>query len=145
MSREEFIEKNQKFVNSLVYGLLIWIFGVAVFLPMASIYVPDWGSLIATVFIIVLTYFLFSAVKNSEPIFEYVSERLTNYYLNWRKIDSTNQGYARKIVKKTLKISLIILIYFIYRPLIWVANPVLAGLALIIIILLIITQIFSKK
>lgn len=146
MSREDFIEKNQNFASNLLFGLLVWVFGVAVFLPMASTYVPEWGSIIAIILIVVLTYFLFSAIKSSKPFFEYFSEMVANYYYNkWRKIDNSDKEYTYKVIKKTLKISLLILLYIIYRPLLWVANPVLAGITLIIILLLIISQIFSKQ
>ena len=86
MSTETFVESNQKFAVNLAMGLIAWLFGVMVFIPTASVYAAEWGRLIALLLVFYIGYYLLKALKNSGPLFDYFSNRVTSVYMDLRKI-----------------------------------------------------------
>lgn len=140
MSSEEFVESNQKFAVNLVSGLLVWIFSVVLFLPLIIAYAMDWARLIALLLVVDVSYYLVNAVRHSGPLFEFTSNRVADYYLGWRALGEDMRLQIRDRAEKALGIGLALVVYLMYRPLLWVVSPVLAGVAFILVLLLVIKQ-----
>jgi len=144
VNSREFVESNQRFTINLMIGLVVWIFSMAAFLPITTITSPDWGKLIAIILTIDITYYLYKAKTNSKPLFKYLSNRLATNYLTWRKLDANNLPTVRRNIKKTLSIILTVLIYIMYRPLLYAISPILAGIVFIPLLLIMIKQVIGK-
>ena len=144
MNSREFVESNQRFTINLMIGLVVWIFSMAAFLPITTITSPDWGKLIAIILTIDITYFLYKAKTNSKPLFEYLSNRIATNYLTWRKLDVNNLPTVRRNIKKTLSVILTVIVYLMYRPLLYAISPILAGIVFIPLLLIMIKQVIGK-
>jgi hypothetical protein len=133
---DEFVRRNQGFAVDMTFALLVWLFSVFVFLPLGDLYVsPELYSLLAFIFLVVFGYYFISALRSSNPLFEYVSNRVTSWYMGWRGIDDNEKPVIWGRVKKSLKICFILVAYLGFRPLLWVINPVFAGVAFIIVLI----------
>ena len=135
MSMDNFVESNQKFAVNLVMGLIAWVFSVAVFLPVANVYAVDWVSLMAIFLLVDISYYLYKARKYSGPLFEYCSNKLTSLYMGWRKLEESDRAETWKSVRKVLKVFVIVVVYFMYRPLLTAVNVILPGIAVILVLL----------
>ena len=125
---EEFIQSNQRFAVNLVFGLLAWLFSVFVFLPLTVIYAPDWAGLVAILLFFDVSYYALMAYLNSKPFFEYLSNRVSEWYSSWRNVDEESKPVVWRRTRKVLKVAVILVVYLMYRPILWVVSPVITGL-----------------
>lgn len=141
----EFVESNQKVAVNLAMGLIAWVFGVVLFLPLTLVYAPDWGSLVALLLIVDIGYYLMRVKLHSGPLFEYTSRRLADIYVGWRKLDDADLPAVMARSRKVLGVGLILVVYLMYRPLLWAVSPILAGVAFIIALLFILKQLLEQR
>ncbi len=141
MSENDFVEFNQRFAVNLVFGLIAWVFSVAVFLPVASVYAVGWDRLIGIFLLVGVSYYFFKARKNSGPLFDYCSNRLTSLYIGWRKINEESRPEVWRAVKKGLGVFVMLVVYLMYRPLLLAVSVVLPGIAFILILIQILVYI----
>ena len=132
---ETFSESNQEFAVNMTYALVIWLFSVTVFLPLARVYAPRLYSVLAILLTIVLAYPTIKAVRHSGPIIEYFSVKISAWINDWRNIEEDGRAKTLSRTMVTLKAILLLVLYLAYRPLLSTVNPALAGLVLVLIIL----------
>ena len=144
MSGEEFVERNQRFAVNLVMGLIAWIFSVFLFLPLTQTYTPDWAGLVSVILVAGISYYLIIAKLNSAPLIEYVSNKLTITLIDRRKLDIEDRQTHLRNVEKAVKIGLLLIVYLLYRPLLWLINPSLSGLTFIMVILYLLKILLQK-
>ena len=135
MSADKFVESNQKFAVNLVMGLIAWLFGVTVFMPTASVYAAEWGRLIALLLLIDIGYYFMKALKNSGPIFDYFSNRVTSIYMDSRKIEDDNRAEVWRGVKKVIGVVGLLVVYLMMHPLLSAISIILPGIAFILILI----------
>jgi len=124
---------------------LAWIFSVFVFLPLIRLYAADWASLIAVLLIVDISYYLVIAKLHSGPLFEYVSNRITSMYIGWRKLGEDSRPLVWRRTKKVLGVGVSLVVYLMYRSLLWAVSPVLAGIAFIIVLLMVLKQALAQQ
>ena len=132
---EAFSESNQEFAVNLTYAIIIWLFSVTVFLPLARVYAPRLYSALAILLTLVLAYPTIKALRHSGPIVEYFSAKISSWINDRRSIEKDGQAITLSRTMALLKATLLLLLYLAYRPLLSAVNPALAGLALVFIIL----------
>ena len=141
MSREnEFVEKNKSFAVNMAFALMLWLFGVMVFLPLFEMYVsPELYRVMALGLLVLFSVYFYRAAINSGPLIEYFSSKISSWIIDWQGVDEGERPDVWRRTLKIVKITLTLVSYLVFRPILWAAHPVFAGFALIITIILMIT------
>jgi hypothetical protein len=116
-------------VHSLLAALLIWLFGVLVFIPMANSSGWQAGLLCSLIITTALTFFMHRAAlgfKRLIDTFSVIPAR--KYCAKWR----ISQEEASTIFRHTLYIVSGLLVYALYFPLLVGFHPAISGIVLII-------------
>jgi len=142
---EKFVESNQRLAANLALGLILWVFSVFLFHPLMVTYAPDWAGFISVLLVVSLSYYLVKAKMSSGPIFEYVSNKLTVLWMDWRKLNAEERQTNSKKVEKALKTGILLLVYLLYRPLLSLINPALAGLTFVLVLVYLLKIMLEQK
>lgn len=144
MSEKEAREKLRLFseqhlsdvVINIFVALLIWLFGVLVFLPAAIQILPQRIPLaISLIVLIGFTVFIVKAINNGLlRLLDLSSDVITYDYRNWKKTQITIEK-LKPTIKSIIYIISLIILYLLYSPLLQTIHPALNGLILIPIIL----------
>ena len=145
MSGEEFVERNQRFTVYLAMGLILWVFSLFLFHPLIVTYAYDWAGLISVLLVVAISYYLIMAKIYSGPVFNYVSNRLTTWWINWRKLDTRKRQTHQMNTRKVLKTGTLLLVYLLYSPLLHVINRAMPGLTLILVLVYLLKIILEQK
>ena len=135
MSEKEFVESNQEFVVNFLFGLIIWLWGTAVFLPISVEYGLDWYSVFAVIHLVVIVYYWGLSRRRSGPLFAYLSNKLTSVYMSWRGIDEDKRPEIWRNIQKLFSVCVLLVVYLMLRPLLLAVSVVLPGIALILVLL----------
>ena len=135
MSMDTFVGSNQKFAVNLAMGLIAWLFGVMVFMPTALVYAAEWGRLIALLLTAVIGIYFFKALKNSGPLFEFVSNRVTSVIMGLRKKEGEDRADVWRMVKKSMGVVVMLVVYLMMCPLLSAISVILPGIAFILILI----------
>ena len=135
MSKESFVESNQKFAVNLAFGLIAWLFGVMIFMPTALVYAEEWGRLIAVLLTVDVGYYFLKALKNSGPLFDSVSNRVTSVYIGLRKEQDQDRVRVYGRVKKVIGVVVMLVVYLMMVPLLSAISIILPGIAFILILI----------
>jgi hypothetical protein len=117
-------------------ALLIWLFGVLVFIPAAKQILPQQVPLATSLIILIgFTIFIVRTIDNGlASLVKSIAAVISFKYKKWKKPKtSIKQLYIA--FKHMLYIAITVLIYLLYSPFLTTINPALNGLILIPIIL----------
>jgi hypothetical protein len=122
--------------TNFIAALIIWLFGVLVFIPAAKQILPQRIPLATSLIILIgFTIFVVRAINGGLPTLIKSTSNLVSFnYKNWKnpKISVTDLQIA---FKHMFYIAVTVLIYLLYSPFLITINPALNGLTLIPIIL----------
>jgi hypothetical protein len=135
MSEKEFVESNQRFVIDFLFGLIVWLFGVVVFLPVSVEYALDWQRIFALIYLVVIGYYWILAWRSSGPLFGYLSNKVTSLYMGWREIEEGKRPEVWRNIQKVLGTLVMLVVYLMLRPLMYAVSVVLPGIAFILILI----------
>lgn len=128
-SRKHFAAHFPEFVVYSFITLLLWIFGIAVFVPLSSLVLghPSVAPIIATIFFVAIAFsgvrVLYSGKEALESYVEIISHRRKRSRLRTSSVKLL--GY----------IGIAVLGGVIFAPMAWMINPVLGGIAVVIVVL----------
>jgi len=123
-------------ITNLFAALIIWLFGVLVFIPAAKQILPQRIPLATSLIILIaFTIFIIKTINSGlEPLLNSTSNVIAFKYKSWKK-PKTPIKNLQSTIKHMLYISATLLIYLLYSPFLITINPALNGLVLIPIIL----------
>lgn len=134
---------------NLSAAVLVWLFGVLVFLPMAIKIDPKGLSLICSlVILLAFSFFLIRGIRGLGKVLDAASYVLTHEFLRWRRME---EGLTERMERMntrfrvTLHVATIIIVYLFYLPLLLTIHPAINGIALILTILGILWTLLKKK
>jgi hypothetical protein len=129
-------EKLPSIATNFFAAILVWLFGVLVFIPAAKQILPQRIPLATSVIVLIgFTIFIIRTIDNGlTSLVKSVASVISFKYREWRnsKISVTQLHVAFKHV---LYIAVTLLIYLLYSPFLITINPALNGLVLIPLIL----------
>ena len=116
-------------------ALLIWLFGVLVFLPAAShIGAVEISLAIALILLIAFSVLIFTALSGIRLTLPVVLEVLTRKYINWKK-PKTPVEQIKERIQSIVYVLVVLIVYALYSPLLGAIHPSLTGLTFIPIVL----------
>jgi len=122
--------------SNLLAALLIWLFGVLVFIPAAKQILPQRIPLATSLIVLIgFTFFVIRTINSGlKSMLKSIADVFSINYKNWRKseISITKLQIA---FKHMIYIATTLFIYLLYSPFLTTINPALNGLVLIPIIL----------
>jgi hypothetical protein len=128
-------------LNSFV-ALLIWLFGVLVFLPLAYSISPGGLPLICCLIILMgFSIFIFRAFSGLRPLLDSTSDFLAYVYMQKRKA-KIHVKRLKTTGRYTSYVITALILYLLYSPLLAAIHPALNGLVLIPVILWILWTLF---
>jgi len=130
--------------SNILAALLIWLFGVLVFIPAAKQILPQRIPLITSLIVLIgFTFFILRSINNGlTNLIKTTAAVISFKYKNWKKAKiPINQLYIA--FKQMLYIATTLFIYLLYSPFLTTINPALNGLVLIPIILWILWTIMN--
>jgi hypothetical protein len=139
-SREKLLSSSKQHlpnvVTNLFVALLIWLFGILVFLPAANRILPQRIPLAASLIVLIgFTIFIVRAINNGLPLLLDLTSNILAYdYKNWRKTKIPIEKLKPTIKSIIYAITLLIL-YLLYSPMLLTIHPSLNGLVLLPIVL----------
>ena len=128
-SRTRFAANFPEFVVNSYITLLLWIFGIAVFIPLSSLVLgpPSVSPIIATIFFVAIAFsgtkVLYSAKRALESYVEIISH--TRKRARFKPSSVRLFGY----------IGIAIIGGIIFAPIAWLIDPVLGGIAVVVVVL----------
>lgn len=129
--------------TSLSIAVLIWLFGVLVFLPAARRIEPIRVPLICSLIVLIgLSIFIFSAVGGLRRLLDTASGVIAYEYRRRRKEVKLSVEQLETAVRCIAYVVVTLIIYALYWPLLASIHPSLSGLAFIPIVLWILLAIF---
>ena len=122
--------------SNLLAALLIWLFGVLVFIPAAKQILPQRIPLaISLIILIGFTVFIVRAINSGlKSMLKSIADVISINYKNWRK-SKISITQLQVNFKHMVYIAATLFIYFLYCPFLTTINSALNGLVLIPIIL----------
>ena len=91
--------------------------------------------MIALFLVFYIGYYLLKALKNSDPLFDYFSNRVTSVYMDSRKIEDDNRAEVWRMVKKVIGVVVMLVVYLMMYPLLSAISIILPGIAFILILI----------
>jgi len=116
-------------------AILIWLFGVLVYLPLAFSIEPRNLPMICSLIILtVFSIFMFRGIEAFKPILNLAPAFLAQEY---KKIRKSNWSIERlkDVFECIMMVLVIVIVYALYYPLIAIINPSLNGIILIPILI----------
>ena len=127
----------QETIVNLSAALLIWLFGVLVFLPLAVEIDPEGFSVLISIIVFsAFSVFLIKSLKGLGDLIAFASDFLTKEWIMRRKVED-----EKLILKTKEKISVVlqaltlIVIYLLYSPLLTAIHPSINGIGIIVTLL----------
>jgi hypothetical protein len=128
-------------LNSFI-ALLIWLFGVLVFLPLAYSISPRGLPLICSLIILTgFSIFIFRTFDDLRPLLDSTSGFLAYIYIRKRKAKVSGER-LKTVGRHASYVITAIILYLLYSPLLLAIQPALNGLVLIPVILWIFWTLF---
>jgi hypothetical protein len=123
-------------VINLFVALLIWLFGVLVFLPAANQILPQRIPLAASLIILIgFSIFIVRAINSGlKSLLDSSASVMAYDYRNWKKSKISIEK-LQTTARHVIYITVTLIFYLLYSPLIITIHPALNGLVLIPIIL----------
>ena len=90
--------------------------------------------MIALLLTVDIGYYFFKALKNSGPIFEFVSNRVTSIVMDLRKKKDEDRADVWRTVKKVMGVVVMLVVYLMMYPLLSAISVILPGIAFILIL-----------
>jgi len=130
-------------LSNIFTALLIWLFGILVFLPAAYSISPQGLPLLCSLIILVgFSIFIFRSFDGLQPLLNSTSDFLAYVYI--RRRNSKVQVERLKTASRSISYVITALIlYLLYSPFLVAIHPALNGLVLIPIILWIFWTLFK--
>jgi hypothetical protein len=123
-------------VTNLFVSLLIWLFGVLVFLPAANQILPQRIPLAASLIILIgFTTFIVRAINNGLPLLLDSASEVVTYSINNRRKTQLSTGKLQPTIKSIIYAFFLLILYLLYSPLLITIHPSLNGLVLIPLVL----------
>lgn len=121
---------------NLSVAMLVWLFGVLIFLPLASEVDPS-GLLLLCDLIILLTFstFLFRGSRGLKEMLDIASRVLAYKWIKMRGVKESRTKCVERKVKATLYSATIVIVYLLYSPLLVGIHPSVNGIAIILAML----------
>jgi len=128
---------------NLFVALLIWLFGILVFLPAAYSISPRGLPLLCSLIILVgFSLFIFRSFDGLQPLLNSTSDFLAYVYI--RRRNAKVQVERLKTASRSISyIITVLILYLLYSPFLVAIHPALNGLVLIPIILWIFWTLFK--
>lgn len=122
--------------TNLFVALLIWLFGVLVFIPAANQILPQRIPLAASLIVLIgFTIFIARAISKGLPsLLDSTSNVIAFDYKKWKKTQMHIEKLKR-IMKAVIHSVSILILYLLYSPFLLTIHPSLNGLLLIPLIL----------
>ena len=128
------METNADSVVSLSTVVLVWLFGVLVFLPLAEDIDPDGLPILVSLMVFVaFTVFLVRGLKGFSNLIDTASDIIVEELVHRKKMDRTQR--TRKRIKTALESSSIVVIYLLYSPVLTGIHPSVNGIGIVITLL----------
>jgi len=123
-------------VTNALVALLIWLFGVLVFLPAANQITTRGVPLASTIIVLVaFSVFIIRAFNSGLiPLLDSTSDVMAYKYKNWKNPKISIEK-MQKTVRNMVYVVTALILYLLYSPFLLTMHPALNGLALIPIIL----------
>ena len=128
------METNNDSIVSVSAAVLVWLFGVLVFLPLAEDIDPDGLPLLVSLVIFVtFTVFLVRGLKGFSNLIDTASETMVKKLIRRKRRDRTQRMRIR--IKIALEAASIAVVYLLYSPMLSRIHPSVNGIGTIIALL----------
>jgi len=128
------METNNDSIVSVSAAVLVWLFGVLVFLPLAEDIDPDGLPLLVTLVVFVaFTVFLVRGLKGFSNLIDTASETMVKKLIRRKRMDRTQRMRIR--IKIALEAASIAVVYLLYSPMLSRIHPSVNGIGMIIALL----------
>lgn len=112
-------------------SVLIWLFGVLVFLPLAEEIDPGRLSLLVSLMIFsACSFFLLKGFKGLGQVLDITSNIFTEKYAQGKKQKNTKR--TRRKMRTAVEVGALVVVYLFYFPLLSRFHPSISGVAFII-------------
>jgi hypothetical protein len=131
---------------NLAAAILVWLFGILVFLPIADRIDPTSLKILCSLIIFVsISVFISRSIKGLETFIETSSTTMAQIYQEKRKNTKWSLKQLQVGMQNLIRTVIIFLSLSLYTPLLTAINPSLTGIALILTILYLIWIFFKTK
>lgn len=128
------METNTDSIVSLSTAVLVWLFGVLVFLPLAEDIDPDGlPILVSLVVFVAFTVFLVRGLKDFSNLIDTASETMVKKLVHRKRMDRTQTMRIR--IRIALEAASIAVVYLLYSPMLSRIHPSVNGIGMIIALL----------
>ena len=128
---------------NLSTAVLIWLFGVLVFLPAAYMIAPRRLPLACSIILLIgFSIFVFRAFGGLRLLLEATSDVLAYEYMRRRKVKISIER-LKTVVRCLIYVVAALILYALYSPFLAAIHPSLSGLVLITIVLWIFWMLFK--
>ena len=124
------METNADNIVSLSTAVVVWLFGVLVFLPLAEDIDPDKLPILVSLMVFVaFTVFLVRGLSSFSNLLDTASDTVVKKLVHRKRMDRTRR--TRRRVKTALEAASLVVVYLLYSPMLLRIHPSVNGIGII--------------